>query len=205
MNPEQDLNILILFYSHHGSTEKMARRIARGIDSVNGTQAVLRTVPNISTHCESTADSIPAQGAPYAGLDDLRDCSALALGSPTYFAGMAAPLKHFIDSTGGLWMERTLMGKPAAVFTSTGSMHGGHESTLLAMMLPLLHHGMLMMGLPYSETELLETTSGGTPYGPSHTADAENKAPLTDAEKVLCQAIGKRLAETTLELHRGRQ
>lgn len=204
MSLEQDIKILVLFYSHHGATEEMAQRIARGIETIQGATAILRTVPEISTNGEALTDNIPDKGAPYASLDDLRECAGLALGSPTYFAGMAAPLKHLIDSTGGLWMERNLMGKPAAVFTSTGSMHGGHESTLLSMMLPLLHHGMLLMGLPYSEAELSQTTSGGTPYGPSHTADPENKNPLTNSEKILCLAMGKRLAETSVALHKGR-
>ncbi len=195
------IEILVLYYSRYGATAELARRIARGIEEVPGCQARLRTVPAISTVCEAVADTIPAEGPPYASLDDLRDCSGLALGSPTRFGNMAAPLKYFIDSTSSLWLSGTLAGKPAAVFTSTSSLHGGQESTLLSMMLPLLHHGMLLMGLPYSEGALLTTTSGGTPYGPSHTAGTDSKRPLTEEEKTLCRALGKRLAQTAATLH----
>jgi NAD(P)H dehydrogenase (quinone) len=192
--------ILVLYYSRYGATAEMARRIARGIEEVPGCQARLRTVPAVSAVCEAVADSIPPDGPPYASLDDLRECAALALGSPTRFGNMAAPLKHFIDSTSSLWLSGTLAGKPAAVFTSTSSLHGGQESTLLSMMLPLLHHGMLVMGLPYSESSLLTTTSGGTPYGPSHTAGTDSKRPLTGEEKTLCRALGKRIAQTAAAL-----
>lgn len=192
--------ILVLYYSRYGATADMARRIARGIEEIPGCQARLRTVPAVSTVCEAVADSIPEDGPPYATLDDLRDCAGLALGSPTRFGNMAAPLKYFIDSTSSLWLSGTLAGKPAAVFTSTSSLHGGQESTLLSMMLPLLHHGMLLLGLPYSESTLLTTNSGGTPYGPSHTAGTDSQRPLTEEEKELCRALGRRIAQTALAL-----
>lgn len=179
----------------------MAQLVARGIESVSGCAARIRTVPPVSTVCEATADSIPPDGPPYASLDDLRECAALALGSPTRFGNMAAPLKYFIDSTSSLWLSGGLAGRPAAVFTSTSSLHGGQETTLLTMMLPLLHHGMLLMGLPYTETELFSTTGGGTPYGPSHTAGRDSKLPLSAEEKSLCQATGRRLAELVRRLH----
>jgi len=197
------IEILVLYYSRYGATAEMAQRIAFGIDSVAGCQARIRTVPPVSTICEATADEIPDAGPLYASLDDLRECAGLALGSPTRFGNMAAPLKYFLDSTSSLWLGGGLIGKPAAVFTSTSSLHGGQEATLLSMMLPLLHHGMLILGLPYSETELLTTRSGGTPYGPSHTAGTDSKLPLTDEEKHLCTALGKRLAGTVAALHQG--
>ncbi|NOS90161.1 MAG: NAD(P)H:quinone oxidoreductase [Methylococcaceae bacterium] len=192
------VNILILYYSRNGSTAAMANLIARGVEAVKGAEAVLRTVPEVSAVCEKTAATIPAQGAVYASLDDLRQCDGLALGSPTHFGNMAAPLKYFIDNTTPVWFSGALSGKPAGVFTSTGSLHGGQESTLLSMMLPLLHHGMLVMGLPYSEAALRETTTGGTPYGPSHSA--LEQAPLSEHEKQLCIALGTRLATTALSL-----
>ena len=192
--------ILVLYYSRKGSTAEMAQFIARGIEEVPGTQARLRTVPPVSTVCEATADDIPAEGPPYVSRDDLRECVGLLLGSPTRFGNMAAPLKYFIDSTSDLWISGALAGKPAAVFTSTSSLHGGQESTLLTMMVPLLHHGMLITGLPYSETDLMHTTSGGTPYGASHFAGDDNKRPLSDEEKRLCKALGKRVAETAIKL-----
>ncbi len=188
--------ILVLFYSGHGATAAMAEQIARGIEEIPGMQARLRTVPAVSAVCEALEDEIPSQGHPYASADDLRECAGLALGSPTRFGNMAAPLKYFIDSTSSLWLSGELIGKPAAVFTSTSSLHGGQETTLLSMMLPLLHHGMLILGLPYSETELLHTTTGGTPYGASHLAGTESDLPLSDDEKALCRALGKRLADT---------
>ena len=188
--------ILVLFYSGHGATATMAEQIARGIEEIPGMQARLRTVPAVSAVCEALEDEIPSQGHPYASADDLRECAGLALGSPTRFGNMAAPLKYFIDSTSSLWLSGELIGKPAAVFTSTSSLHGGQETTLLSMMLPLLHHGMLILGLPYSETELLHTTTGGTPYGASHLAGTESDLPLSDDEKALCRALGKRLADT---------
>jgi NAD(P)H dehydrogenase (quinone) len=193
-------NILVLYYSRYGATAKMAQHIARGVEEVEGMQAVVRTVPAVSTVCEAVEDSIPEQGAPYASLDELRECSGLALGSPTRFGNMAAPLKYFIDSTSSLWLGGELSGKPAAVFTSTSSPHGGQETTLLSMMLPLLHHGMLITGIPYSETDLLHTDAGGTPYGASHLAGTDSKNPLTEAEQRLCLAMGKRLAETARKL-----
>lgn len=190
--------ILILYFSRNGATTAMANLIARGVEAVSGAEAVLRTVPEVSAVCEKTADSIPAQGAIYASLDDLRQCDGLALGSPTHFGNMAAPLKYFIDGSTSVWFSGALAGKPAGVFTSTGSWHGGQESTLLSMMLPLLHHGMLVMGLPYSEVALRETTTGGTPYGPSHCA--LDHAPLSEHEKQLCIALGTRLAKTAQSL-----
>lgn len=196
--------ILVLYYSRQGATARMAQLIARGIEEVPGMQARLRTVPPVSPTCEAVEPAIPDQGAPYATLEDLRDCDALALGSPTRFGNMAAPLKHFIDSTSPVWISGTLIGKPAAVFTSTGSLHGGQESTLLSMMLPLLHHGMLLVGLPYSEHDLRETDSGGTPYGASHVAGSDNSRPISDAERRLCLALGKRLGGVTRQLATGR-
>jgi NAD(P)H dehydrogenase (quinone) len=188
--------ILVLYYSGHGAVADMARHIARGVEEVAGMAARLRTVPAISAVCEAVADDIPTEGPPYAELRDLEECTGLALGSPTHFGNMAAPLKYFIDRTSPLWLSGALIGKPAAVFTSTASLHGGQETTLLSMMLPLLHHGMLLCGLPYSETDLLQTRGGGTPYGPSHHAGADGSLPLSDEEKRLCQALGRRLAAT---------
>ena len=170
----------------------------RGVESITGAEAVIRTVPEVSAVCEKTADTIPASGTIYATLDDLRNCDGLALGSPTHFGNMAASLKYFIDNSTEVWFSGALIGKPASVFTSTGSLHGGQESTLLSMMLPLLHHGMMLLGLPYSEHALRETSSGGTPYGASHLATELNR--ITDDEKKLCQALGARLAKTALLL-----
>ena len=194
--------ILILYYSRYGATSEMARQVARGVEEVAGIEARLRTVPAVSTVCEATADGVPAEGAPYAELDDLRDCAGLALGSPTRYGNMAAPMKYFIDSTSPLWMAGTLVGRPAGVFTSTSSLHGGQETTLVSMMLPLLHHGMLILGLPYSGTDLLRTRTGGTPYGPSHLAGPESNLPLSDEERRLCRALGRRLARTALAVKR---
>ena len=188
------IKILVLYYSRNGATAEMANHIARGVEAVDGVEAVLRTVPEVSGVCEKTAESIPAHGAIYATLDDLRQCDGLALGSPTHFGNMASPLKYFIDNTTEIWFSGALVGKPAGVFTSTGSLHGGQESTLLSMMLPLLHHGMLLLGLPYTETALRETLSGGTPYGPSHLSSEHSG--LSDHEKTLCRALGTRLAKT---------
>ncbi|HMX52339.1 MAG TPA: NAD(P)H:quinone oxidoreductase [Plasticicumulans sp.] len=190
--------ILVLYYSRHGATAEMARLVARGVEEVPGMQARLRTVPAVSAVCEKTADDIPAEGPPYATLADLRECAGLALGSPTRFGNMAAPLKFFLDGTSELWLSGALAGKPAGVFTSTGSLHGGQETTLLTMMLPLLHHGMLIVGLPYTETVLHTTRTGGTPYGPSHFAGTEAR-PSPD-EKTLCRALGRRLAQTAQRL-----
>ncbi|MBI2779294.1 MAG: NAD(P)H:quinone oxidoreductase [Gammaproteobacteria bacterium] len=193
-------DILVLYYSRYGAVAQMAQFIARGVEEVPGMQARLRTVPMVSTVCEAVEDTIPSDGPPYVTLDDLRECAGLALGSPTRFGNMAAALKYFLDGTSSLWLSGALIGKPAAVFTSTSSLHGGQESTLLSMMLPLLHHGMIMMGLPYSETDLLSTTSGGTPYGASHVAGPDSKLPISEEEKRLCRALGKRLAETAAKL-----
>ncbi|MEO8332484.1 MAG: NAD(P)H:quinone oxidoreductase [Gallionella sp.] len=192
--------ILVLFYSQHGATQQMAQLIARGVEQVGGARARLRTVPKISTGCETTEPAIPESGAPYVELRDLEECIGLALGSPTRFGNMASAMKYFWDGTGGLWMKHALVGKPAALFTSTGTMHGGQESTLLSMMLPLLHHGMLIVGLPYSEAELGSTQSGGTPYGASHVSGLANDRAISVAEKKLCMALGKRLAQTALKL-----
>jgi NAD(P)H dehydrogenase (quinone) len=186
--------VLVLYYSRGGATAEMARQVARGVEEA-GLEARLRTVPAVSTVCEAVADAIPEQGPPYASLDDLRGCAALALGSPTRFGNMAAPLKYFLDGTSALWMSGALIGKPAGVFTSTGTQHGGQETTLTSMMLPLLHHGMLLTGIPYSEPDLLATEAGGTPYGPSHVAGNDGSRPVTDAERRLCRALGRRLAE----------
>ncbi len=195
-----DKEILVLYYSQHGATRQMAQLIARGAEQVVGVRARLRTVPKVSTVCETTEPDIPDSGAPYVELRDLEECIGLALGSPTRFGNMASAMKYFWDGTGGLWMKHTLVGKPAALFTSTGSMHGGQESTLLSMMLPLLHHGMIIVGLPYSEAELGTTQSGGTPYGASHVAGLANDHAISEAEKKLCMALGKRLALTALKL-----
>ena len=192
--------ILVLYYSHGGAVRDMAQLIARGVESVAGVKARVRTVPRVSTVCEATEPDIPEHGAPYAELRDLEECAGLALGSPTRFGNMAAPLKYFLDGTSGLWLKGALIGKPAAVFTSTASMHGGQETTLLSMLLPLMHHGMLVLGLPYSEPELTATASGGTPYGASHVAGPMSDRPITEEERKLCIALGKRLAETTLKL-----
>jgi NAD(P)H dehydrogenase (quinone) len=193
--------ILVLYYSRDGATAEMANLVARGVGTVKGAEAVLRTVPEVSAVCEKTADTIPGEGPVYATLDDLAICDGLALGSPTRFGNMAAPLKYFLDGTTKLWFSGALSGKPAGVFTSTGSMHGGQETTLLSMILPLIHHGMLIMGLPYSENALRETTTGGTPYGPSRVT--LDDAPLSEHEKTLCLALGKRLANAALRLKQG--
>ena len=193
-------DVLVLFYSHSGSVQELARHIARGVDSVPGMTARLRTVPKVATVTTLAAPDIPAHGAPYVTATDLAECVGLALGSPTRFGNMAAPLKFFLDGTGAEWMRGTLTGKPACVFTSTSTMHGGNESTLLTMMLPLLHHGMLIVGIPYSEAALTSTAEGGTPYGASHVAGAANDRTVSDAEKQLAFALGKRLAGTAKKL-----
>ncbi len=185
--------ILVLYYSRFGATAEMAHLVARGVGEA-GMEARLRTVPGVSANPEATEPPVPDSGAPYATLDDLRECAGLALGSPTRFGNMAAPMKYFLDGTSALWMSGALSGKPAGVFTSTGSLHGGQETTLLSMMLPLLHHGMVITGLPYTEPELLQTREGGTPYGPSHLAGPDSRLPLSDAERNLCRALGRRLA-----------
>jgi len=192
--------VLVLYYSRSGATAEMARLIARGAEGVTGVESILRTVPEVSETCEATSAKVPDSGAPFVSLDELKACDALALGSPTRFGNMAAPLKFFLEKTSGQWLSGSLVGKPAGVFTSTSSLHGGQEATLLSMMIPLLHHGMLISGLPYSESELLTTTTGGTPYGPSHVAGANSDLPLSDDEKALCMAQGKRLANLALKL-----
>lgn len=192
--------ILVLYYSRYGNVAEMANLIARGIASVQGCTARIRTVPPVSATAEAVEPEIPLSGPPYATLDDLRECDGLALGSPTRFGNMAAPLKYFIDSTSALWVSGSLIGKPAAVFTSTATLHGGQESTLLSMMLPLLHHGMIILGIPYSETALGTTRTGGTPYGASHLSGQDGKLPISEEERQLCLALGKRLATTTVSL-----
>lgn len=192
--------VLVLYYSHRGSVRALAEMIARGIDSVPGASARLRTVPRVSAVCEATESDIPDRGAPYAEMRDLEECIGLAIGSPTRFGNMAAPMKYFLDSTAGPWLSGALAGKPACVFTSTASQHGGQESTLLSMMTPLLHHGMLIVGLPFSEPDLTRTRSGGSPYGATHWAGKDENTQLTDEEKRLATALGRRLAETALKL-----
>jgi NAD(P)H dehydrogenase (quinone) len=193
-------DILVLYYSAHGSVRGMAQLIARGINQVPGASARLRTVPPVAPRTQQTEPPVPEEGAPYVELSDLEQCAGLALGSPTRFGNMAAPLKYFLDTTGALWAKGTLAGKPAAVFTSTASLHGGQETTLTSMMLPLLHHGMLITGLPYTLPEVTHTSSGGSPYGATHWAGANDDKPLTDEERTLCIALGKRLAETAMKL-----
>jgi NAD(P)H dehydrogenase (quinone) len=187
--------ILIVYYSTHGGTRELARLAARGVESVAGCSAVLRTVPRVSTVCEATEPEVPDAGAPYATLDDLAACDGLLLGSPTRFGNMAAPLKYFLDGTAGLWSSGALSGKPAGVFTSSGSLHGGNEATLLSMMLPLLHHGMLIVGLPYSEKALSETAGGGTPYGASHVGGSAGDRPVDPQEHNHALALGRPQAE----------
>jgi NAD(P)H dehydrogenase (quinone) len=197
-------DILVLYYSRRGAVRDMARQIARGVEQINGMQARLRTVPPVAPVYDPAADSIPESGSPYVAPEDLKECAGLALGSPAYFGNMAAPLKYFLDSTVSQWLSGALIGKPAAVFTSSSSMHGGQETTLISMMQPLLHHGMLITGLPYSEAQLNLTRSGGTPYGASHLAGVNGELPLTDDEKHLCQALGARLARIAQQLERNK-
>lgn len=192
-------DILVLYYSRHGSVRELARHIARGVEKA-GSIARVRSVPEVSAVTEATAPSIPLSGDPYATLDDLRACSGLALGSPARFGNMAASLKYFLESTSPLWLRGDLVGKPAAVFTSSSSLHGGQETTLTSMMLPLLHHGMVLLGVPYSEPALNRTATGGTPYGASHVAGIGNDRPISDDERALCQALGERLARTAAAL-----
>lgn len=192
--------ILVLYYSRHGSTQQLAQLIAQGVNSVAGCEARVRTVPAISTVTEATESAIPDSGAPYVELRDFKECAALALGSPTRFGNMASAMKYFWDGTAADWLSGTLSGKPACVFTSTGSLHGGQESTLLSMMLPLLHHGMLIVGLPYTHPELMATKSGGSPYGATHWSGLDGKLPITEDTRTLSIALGKRLAETALKL-----
>lgn len=193
-------HILVLYYSRYGSVKQMAQHVARGIESVAGMEAKIRTVPPVSPTIEATEPSIPDRGAPYVTLEDLKECDGLALGSPTRFGNMAAPLKYFIDQASSLWLSGSLVNKPAAVFSSTASLHGGQETTLLSMMLPLFHLGFILLGIPYTEPDLNTTQSGGTPYGATHFTGAHGKNPVTDEEQRLCFALGKRLAEITVKL-----
>lgn len=192
--------ILVAYYSETAHTEKMARQISRGIDAVDGIEARLRQIPPVSTALEATEPAVPVSGAPYASAEDLRHCDGLILGSPTYYGQMAAAVKHYLDETSDLWMAGTLCGKPAAVFTSTGTQHGGQEVALFGMMTPLLHHGMLITGLPYTESALHDTRTGGSPYGASHLSGTDGEMPLSDDEKTLCRALGKRVAELAVIL-----
>ena len=199
-----NLIILVLFYSRHGSTRKLAELLAQGIESVPGCDARLRTVPAVSTVTEATAPDVPPDGAPYVELEDLRECAGIAVGSPTRFGNMASAMKYFWDGTSAEWLSGTLSGKPACVFTSTGSLHGGQESTLLSMMIPLMHHGLMILGLPYTHPELMTTASGGSPYGASHWSGLDGKKPITEDEKRLAVALGRRLAETAVKLQGAR-
>lgn len=194
--------LLVLYYSRHGSTRQLAQLIAQGIESVAGCEARLRTVPSVSPVSEATEAAIPSDGAPYVELSDFKECAGIALGSPTRFGNMASAMKYFWDGTAADWVSGTLCGKPACVFTSTGSLHGGQESTLLSMMLPLMHHGMLIMGLPYTHPELMSTKSGGSPYGATHWSGLDGKMPITEDTRTLAIALGKRLAETALQLQK---
>jgi NAD(P)H dehydrogenase (quinone) len=196
--------ILVLYYSRYGATEKLARLIGQGIESVPGVSARLRTVPAVSAVCEASEPPVPKDGPPYVEYSDLEECIGLALGSPTRFGNMAAPLKYFLDGSTSQWLSGALQGKPACVFTSTGSLHGGQETTLLSMMIPLFHHGMVLLGLPYSNPELMNTTTGGTPYGVSHLAHADGSAPISAEESRLAIAQGKRLAQVALQLQAGK-
>lgn len=194
------LPILVLYYSRHGATRKLAEFIGQGIDSVAGCEARLRTVPAVSTVSEASEPEVPGTGAPYVELRDLEECAGLALGSPTRFGNMAAAMKYFWDGTSSQWLSGTLAGKPACVFTSTGSLHGGQESTLLSMMLPLLHHGMLLLGIPYTQAELMTTSTGGTPYGASHWSGVSGTQAISADTRALAITLGKRLAQTAIKL-----
>jgi len=193
-------DILVLYYSHSGSVRELARHVARGVESVTGVSARVRTVPKVAPVTKIAEPDIPADGAPYVCAADLAECIGLALGSPTRFGNMAAPMKYFLDGTAGEWMRGTLAGKPACVFTSTATQHGGNESTLLSMMLPLLHHGMVLVGVPFTEALLTSTHEGGTPYGASHVAGSANGRPVSEAEKGIAFALGRRLAVTACKL-----
>lgn len=192
--------ILVLYYSRHGSTAALAAAVARGVNAVSGASARLRTVPAVTSRIEPPLPVVPDAGPPYATPGDLRECAGLVLGSPTRFGNMAAPLKYFLDGTGGDWAAGSLRGKPAGVFTSTSSLHGGQETTLLSMALPLLHHGMVLVGVPYAETALSSTRSGGTPYGASHVAWQQGQTKLTDEEQRIAEHLGRRIAEVALRL-----
>ena len=192
--------VLVLYYSRYGAVKQMAQHVARGVESVDGIEARIRTVPAVSPNTEATEPAVPDSGAPYVTLEDLKDCAGLALGSPTRFGNMAAPMKYFIDTTSGLWLSGNLVNKPASVFSSTASMHGGQETTLLSMMLPLFHLGFVLAGIPYTEPDLNSTRTGGTPYGASHFAGSASKNPISDEEQRLCFVQGKRIAELSLKL-----
>jgi NAD(P)H dehydrogenase (quinone) len=196
------IDLLVLYYSRKGSTAELARQVCRGVESVTGAQSRLRTVPNVVTSVDRPSPAVPEAGPPYATHDDLRECAGLVMGSPTRFGNMAAPLKYFIDGTSALWATGVLAGKPAGVFTSTQTMHGGQETTLLSMMLPLIHHGMFVVGLPYTEPALTRTRSGGSPYGASHVAGDETQPMLSEEERVLAQLLGRRVAEAAVKLAR---
>lgn len=192
--------ILVLYYSRHGHVGQLAKLVARGVEEIEGMAARIRTVPRVVTTIQQSEDAIPLAGPPYATLDDLRQCIGLAVGSPTHFGNMAAPMKFFWDSTSALWLSGALAGKPASVFTASSSMHGGQETTLISMMLPLLHHGMMVLGLPYTEEDLMTTTAGGTPYGATHVSGLDSRNGITDAEQRLCRALGRRLARVAKKL-----
>jgi NAD(P)H dehydrogenase (quinone) len=193
-------DILVLYYSLHGATEALAREVCRGVDSVPGMESRLRTVPRVSANCEATEPQVPGSGPPYATADDLADCAGLVMGSPTRFGNMAAALKYYLDGTASEWLSYRAVGKPAGVFTSTSSLHGGQETTLLTMAMPLLHHGMLLVGIPYSEKAISTTRSGGTPYGASHVAWGKDETALTNEERDLARALGRRVAEIAKKL-----
>lgn len=194
--------VLVLYYSRYGATEKMAQLLARGIEQVSGIEAKVRTVPSVSANSEATQPEVPDEGAVYCSEEDLKNCSGLIIGSPTRFGNMAAALKYFLDGTGAIWASGSLIDKPVATFTSTSSLHGGQETTLLTMAIPLIHHGMVFCGIPYSEAALNTTTTGGTPYGASHLAGAKGNNPISDDEAVLCAALGKRVATIAQKLTR---
>ena len=194
------IEILILYYSRHGSVKQMADIIARGVESIDGVQSRIRSVPPVSATCEATSSTVPEEGAPYVTHDDLKECAGIIMGSPARFGSIAAPLKYFLETTGSLWLSGTLVNKPAAVFTSSSSMHGGQEAALLSMIVPLLHHGAVIAGLPYTDPDLLQTRSGGTPYGASHVSGTNSDLPLTEEEKRLCTQLGKRLATLAKQL-----
>ncbi len=194
--------VLIIYYSRYGATQQMADYIASGIESVQGIDAKIRTVPPVSPATEKTLPEVPTEGAPYVTLEELEHCSGLILGSPTRFGNMAAPLKYFLDTTSSLWLSGKLAGIPAGVFTSTGSLHGGQETTLLSMMLPLLHHGALLVGVPYTELAVIETQTGGTPYGPSHHAGIKSDQGVSEDEKTICKTLGKRIAALAVQLRK---
>ena len=190
--------VLVLYYSRTNSVQQLAQYIARGVEHVDGIEARMRTVPPVSATCEAVENSVPDTGSPYATLDDLRECAGLALGSPTRFGNMAAPMKYFLDSTSALWLAGELVDKPACVFSSSASMHGGQETTLMSMMLPLMHHGMVLLGIPYTEAALTTTHTGGTPYGVTHVSGADNKMPLSEDEITLAKRLGERLGRMAL-------